>query len=77
MEKNQVGTDVILRLIQVNGLTRLVNCLDYQKSQVLRKLALIVMVKLLFNNFRNQQRFCQQLNIHYSNDHPVIILNGG
>ena len=53
MNENQVGDDVIFRLLQLKGIQRILACMDDPKSPILRKLALAILIKLLETNLSN------------------------
>ena len=83
MHRNQVGADVILRLLTQKGLIRLLEFMEsdfntvHLQSEVIRKLAFVVLLKIMSNKIANQSLVCQMLGLLHCDCAPIIVLNGG
>jgi len=48
-----------------------------QDHEIIRKLSLLVLMKILENSVQNQQTFCQMFNCMQNDETPIIVINGG
>ena len=77
-----MGADVILRLLAKKGVLRLLELMESDlnmqlQSEVIRKLALIVILKIMSKNIHNQSLLCQMLGLLHCDSAPIVVLNGG
>jgi hypothetical protein len=48
-----------------------------QDQEIIRKLSLLVLMKILENSLPNQQTFCEMFNCMQNDETPIIVINGG